>query len=554
MKKRDETKRLASEVSAKAFEDEPVGGVGTDPWKELFKYAREYSLGVAYRDKGFPYLADDARCVLCHQPLGDEAKDRLARFAEFISNKAEESAKAASITYLTIQTTIIDTAKGIAAIDDALVEQIESYDEKAGAEFRAARTAYTSFLNSAETANTEAAWKKLAAPNPGTQLLTELVVRLGADADRYEKNSNEEERARLKQELDLLRERQQLAKQKEAILKAAALAANKRTLSMLSDSINTRHITDKGGQITEEVLTLELCKALNKELVVLGAEDLKVEYARKGRTGAQTHYLKLSKTSVGANVEDILSEGEHRCLGIAAFLTELGQAGHTSGIVLDDPVSSLDHRHRDALATRLVDEAKLRQVVIFTHDMAFLHALHRAAAKVQLPVLPQALAYFTEGAGVIANQQYPDAMNAKHYVEYIQAMARAVLALDSRDATRRSKVADLYTELRNAWERVVEEVLLCGVVSTFDKAVHTKQLKGIFIDDDIYQKVFYSYEEANNVTRAHRAPAAGGPSPTRTNAQIEADVEQLVRFRKECDTKARELAYQRRALERAPSG
>ena len=133
-------------------------------------------------------------------------------------------------------------------------------------------------------------------------------------------------------------------------------------------------------------------------------------------------------------------------------------------------------------------------------------------------------------------------------------MANVVLALDARDATRRARIADLYTEIRNAWERVVEEVLLCGVVSTFDKAVHTKQLKGIFIDDAVYQEVYYAYEEANNVTRAHRAPAAGGPSPTRTNAQIEADVEQLVSFRKDRETKARSLADQRRALEQTPLG
>jgi len=76
----------------------------------------------------------------------------------------------------------------------------------------------------------------------------------------------------------------------------------------------------------------------------------------------------------GTKVEEVLSEGEHRCLATAAFLAELGQSGHTSAIVLDDPVSSLDHKHRDAVAARLVEEAKARQVIIFTHDLAFLYA------------------------------------------------------------------------------------------------------------------------------------------------------------------------------------
>jgi len=553
-KQRAATAKLAAKASERTFKMEPVQGVGTDPWKKMFEYAQEFSVGVAYPEEDFPYLDDDAHCVLCQQPLGDAAKDRMTRFAEFVGNRAEADAKAALAAYTTVRTTIIDAAKGIVAIDDALVEQVGGHSEKAEAELRTARTAYATFLAAAETAETVAAWKKLIAPTPAAQLLMKLVAKLRTDAGDYERNSNEAEQNLLKQELNLLRQRQQLAKQKGAILDAAKLTARWRRLSTLANGINTRRITTKEGEIAEQVLTRELGQTLNAELQALGAEDLTVEYVRKGRAGQSRHYLKLSRAPDGTNVEDILSEGEHRCLGLAAFLTELNLAGHTSGIVLDDPVSSLDHRHRDALATRLVDEAKRRQVVVFTHDLPFLHALNRAAAKSRLPVLGQAVAYFTEGAGVIANQQYPDAMTAKKYVAHIKAKADEVLALDSRDAARRARIADLYTEIRNAWERVVGEVLLCGVVSAFDKAVHTKQLKGVYVDDDIYHKVYYAYEEANNVTRAHRAPAASGPSPTRTNAQIKADVEQLVQFRKDCETKARRLADQRRELERAPSG
>ena len=46
--------------------------------------------------------------------------------------------------------------------------------------------------------------------------------------------------------------------------------------------------------------------------------------------------------------------------------------------VFDDPVSSLDHRHRDRVAERLAEEGKTRQVVVFTHDMAFLLLLDEA--------------------------------------------------------------------------------------------------------------------------------------------------------------------------------
>jgi wobble nucleotide-excising tRNase len=60
----------------------------------------------------------------------------------------------------------------------------------------------------------------------------------------------------------------------------------------------------------------------------------------------------------------VLSEGELRCLAIAAFLAELETAEGTSGIVLDDPISSLDHVHREKIAARLAKEALSRQVLL----------------------------------------------------------------------------------------------------------------------------------------------------------------------------------------------
>lgn len=49
------------------------------------------------------------------------------------------------------------------------------------------------------------------------------------------------------------------------------------------------------------------------------------------------------------------------------------------GIVFDDPVSSLDHMHREAVAARLAEEGKYRQVIVLTHDIAFLFLLDQAA-------------------------------------------------------------------------------------------------------------------------------------------------------------------------------
>lgn len=554
MKERDATAKLAAEASKVAFEKELVRGVGTDPWKRMFEYARAFSVGIAYPDKPFPNLEDGAFCVLCHQPLTDaEVKKRMTRFAEFVSNKAEEDAKAALSAYQTVRTTIIDTAKTVAGIEDALIDQVEGSSEAAAKELRGAKAGFEGLRTSAEEADTEAAWKKLKPPSTRTQELTKLGAKLRADAAEYEKNSNEEERRKLKAELDLLRDRQQLAKQREAILKAAVLAARKRRLSKRAADIKTRRITDKGGEITERVLTPELRKTLNAELRALGAAHLKVEYVRRGRVGEQRHYLKLSKAPDGTNVGDILSEGEHRCLGIAAFLTELGQAGHTSGIVLDDPVSSLDHRHREAVARRLAEAAKTRQVIILTHDLAFLGALWDAAVDLRVALERRAVAKTPEGAGVPVVGLFPKSMPLSDLIAHIKDDAAAISAMDESDLDRRGRVEHCYGHLRVAWERVVEEVVLYKVVSRFSSDVMTKRLKGVVqLTEKEYGVVFSAVRRISGVIDAHSSAAGGGPPRFVPNEEIAREVAQLDEFFSTAKQRANTRAKAFEACEQPP--
>lgn len=61
------------------------------------------------------------------------------------------------------------------------------------------------------------------------------------------------------------------------------------------------------------------------------------------------------------------------------FFAEVHLHETGSAIAFDDPVCSLDHVRRDAVARRLVQEAQRRQVIVFTHDVAFLLALEEAA-------------------------------------------------------------------------------------------------------------------------------------------------------------------------------
>lgn len=68
-------------------------------------------------------------------------------------------------------------------------------------------------------------------------------------------------------------------------------------------------------------------------------------------------------------------------MGLAGFFTEAHFDQSRSTLVLDDPVTSLDHERRGRVAERLVDLAKERQVIVFTHDATFAAEIKRCAGE-----------------------------------------------------------------------------------------------------------------------------------------------------------------------------
>src|SRR5690606_21742882 len=60
--------------------------------------------------------------------------------------------------------------------------------------------------------------------------------------------------------------------------------------------------------------------------------------------------------------------------------------GSSSPLILDDPVTSLDHVRRSRVAARLAEFAERRPAIVFTHDVAFVGDLKREASARGVPV------------------------------------------------------------------------------------------------------------------------------------------------------------------------
>jgi energy-coupling factor transporter ATP-binding protein EcfA2 len=147
-------------------------------------------------------------------------------------------------------------------------------------------------------------------------------------------------------------------------------------------------------------VTDRLVRSFVSELERLQFKHLEIEFqAAGGERGVLFHELVL-KRAPGVELPKVLSEGESGTLSLAAFFAELSTEANPSAIIFDDPVSSLDHVWREGVAKRLVEEARERQVIVFTHDIVFMHALSRLAEEMGVHCQHQYLRREAAGTGV----------------------------------------------------------------------------------------------------------------------------------------------------------
>lgn len=89
----------AAAASANLFADEPLPEIGSDVWKALWEAARTFSREAAYPGRPFPVTGADDHCVLCQQPLSEEAAKRLRNFEAFVQDESKRREEEAQKAY-----------------------------------------------------------------------------------------------------------------------------------------------------------------------------------------------------------------------------------------------------------------------------------------------------------------------------------------------------------------------------------------------------------------------------------------------------------------------
>lgn len=527
--KRNIAKEAAQVASSK------LDGVGGETWRRMWEAAREYSK-TAYPAAQFP-VTEGARCVLCHQEIGQEAGSRLRDFESFVQGKLEAEARVAESQYA-------QALKSFPDIPSAA--QIETMCEAAGLGADEWKNYLSSVWKTAALSRaaimageTQGAAPPFPDVSETLQNLLAFSGQLESQAVQYDKDAAGFDRAAATKQKTSLEAKQWVSQQALAVRNEVVRLRKIKEFEEWKSLANSRPVSTKAGAISEKVITQAYVRRFNDELRLLGAGRIKVELVKtKTEKGKVLHRLQLKAAQQRQPIELVLSEGERRIISLAAFLSDVTEKPFSAPFVFDDPISSLDHDFEWSVACRLAELAKKRQVLVFTHRLSLYGAMDDAARKQGEEWKKKHLSQLciesysgTSGhpvAQAVWNSKTTTANNI-----LLDRLGAAKRAGDSGGGDAyRAQAQGICSDFRKLLERTIEDDLLNEVVKRHRRSVTTDNRIGALhlIRPDDCQKIddlmtkYSCYEHS----QSHEAPVFIPEEP-----ELRADIESLRDWRKD---------------------
>lgn len=479
-KKKSILKKEAADASAeKVFSGSEFEGIGSDIWKELWEAARNYSVSGAYQGASYPNVSDGSRCVLCHQTLTEEAKNRLISFEGFVKGEMQKAAMDAAKEYEVASQTIelLPTSETLKTrIDAAGIAQDEIASQ------------VIDFFNQLKDRKDQLpgidSEEAMPAPLHTPQWIEQVQIHaksLGELAEKYDEDAKSDNREDINRKLNSLQTRKWLSEHRSAINDEVTRLKRLNQIQKAKKSTNTRALSQKKGELAEALITDAFVKRFNSELKALGASQVKVELVKsKISKGRVLHKLQL-QDAYQSGLAEVLSEGESRIVSIAAFLADVTGKTNQAPFVFDDPISSLDQTYEEAVVKRLIELSDDKQVIVFTHRLSLLGTIKHFSEKKSIKIdvvsirpagwgtgepapIPLSQSDIKSALNSLINQRYQDAKKEVDSGEF----ERAEILLKS-----------MCSDFRALVERSIENDLLCGVVQRFQRPVHTLKIKDL---------------------------------------------------------------------------
>ena len=500
--------KLSQQLGIDRFKTDFFTQTGTKPWYDFVKAGKALSEKEQVKDKTYPQENDI--CLFCHQPLTKEARGLILKLWEFLDGEAQAAVKKATQNLSNFKQTLDKTILEFFNDQSVSYRHLEAYDKEKKTDLISTITA---FIQSCQK-RIESLTKMIndkdpkvsmdILPETGATQIESVVKILDDKLVALRKSDPAKEIETLEKELRTLTHKNVLSDKYTEIEKYVFRLIWLQAASKAGGS--TRPISTQYNALFKEIVSGGYLKSFKNILNNLG-RPIRVRVETKPRKGIAFRQLKLETDSgslpPGATPDTVLSEGEKRAVALADFLTEVALNAGSGGIVLDDPVTSLDLEWSEVIASLLVNEAKNRQVIVLTHNLPFIYYLKNFSKDQKIDIQ---MHWIKRGENddlpgyVYANNS--PALEADYKTTH-KANEHYKKAKTLSPAEQEIKLKQGFGALRTTYESFIIYSLLGGVVVRWDERVSPSRLKEIVWGKDLFQKVIDKHDYLSKYIEAH---------------------------------------------------
>ncbi len=498
-------KEEAKRAGAAQFAIEGLRAIGSGAWSEFVQAARRLADAESRPDELYP--TSGVRCLLCQQELSPEAQGLLHRLWEFLKGEAKrllaDTEKRIAIRQSAFESIHCNVCEPASAVHVLLEEKSPMLNSEIVAFLSIAECRRRAALAAIDGADVSLADLPSLPASPGTDLEV-LAANWTRQAEELEKVDPAQKIACFQQELTELDHRRLLAKHFGAIEKYVerlnwADAVRKKIKS-------SKHITTKYNDLFEERVTGKYTATFEEFLKKLG-RPLRARIGTRGQKGAAVKTLELTvpdgSRHAKTSPQNVFSEGEKRAVVLADFLTEVALDSQAAGVLLDDPVTSLDAEWKETIAHLLADQARERQVIVFTHDLHFLYLLRNAAEEIGVEHRAHWIRRAANGRpGYISLDNSPaserDFKSPQKATDYCNRATKAASAEEQEMLLRSG-----FGALRTTYEVFVLSDLFNNVVGRFEERISIERLREASLDAEIVEQVIEKVGSLSRFIEGH---------------------------------------------------
>ena len=533
-------KEKAFQLAQSSYKTDEEFSIGGQAWRNLWNAAREYATTEIKNTYPISSNNNGEFCILCHQPLSSEAKDRMQKFDLFIKDK----------TSLELQTTKDTISRKIEEynaipkefISESLMEElkedipnIEEINSDYLQSLSKATDSVVCFLQrQAKDIQTYSLNVAIVELIDGIleQIDTKIKINEGIIKD---KEKNQLEFYELDALCGLVDKREDILNYYDESVLRSKYDACKRLLT-------TRNVSNKIGELLESKAITAQKEIFDSYLKRLNPRIASNMELTKTHTSSGITYQKCKFSSIHENIVEVLSEGEQKMVAIANFLSESTINDSKNSLVFDDPINSLDLDYRESVANIIVELAKDRQVIVMTHDLYFLRLLYDLCKKNINEKFKLTCLNNVDGESGIVSDEIPYLV--KNVQERIDSISKELTMLNSLDLSqidmKNVLLNDLKDKMRQLLERTVEDILINKTVTRFSKNVNFKKgnLANIIVvekeDIDYLLTLYGKYSEM-----IHDGSIETVPNKI-TEKDIKNDISEYKKWKKQFEDRAKD--------------